>query len=251
MKPINLLIAPDFAPDRFGGWHMLNAVLQSRSGLRLHLLMPASAQEQAELIAGGSVDLVYANPFDAAELIRQRGYRAFARPVGQSDEMVIAAAAGSPLQRVEDLRPGCRIALTDNRDVKLIGLRLLEAADLAEADLRWHPVASHQAAARLLIKGEVDAAFFLAQTFHALSRLTRAQLQVVIESALHDITHVLLAHERVADQAPALCAALTGIAPARAGDAEVLEALGIPGGFEPMQAEDAEFMVDLMDTLLD
>lgn len=57
---------------------------------------------------------------------------AFARPLGQSDEMVIAAAAGSPLQRVEDLRPGLCIALTDSRDIRLIGLRLLEAADLSE-----------------------------------------------------------------------------------------------------------------------
>ena len=25
---INLLIAPDFAPERFAGWHMLNTLLQ-------------------------------------------------------------------------------------------------------------------------------------------------------------------------------------------------------------------------------
>ncbi|MDT7837706.1 phosphate/phosphite/phosphonate ABC transporter substrate-binding protein [Aquabacterium sp. OR-4] len=248
---LNLLIAPDFAPERFGGWHMLNALLQQRSGLRLHLLMPASAHEQAELLAAGQVDLVYANPFDAAELIRQRGFSAFARPVGKADEMLIAAQAGSALRRVEDLRPGCRVAMADHRDVKLIGLRLLEAADLHEPDLQWQLCDSHQAAARRLIKGEADVAFFLAETFHALSRLTRSQLQVVIESALHDITHVMLAHARVAEQVPTLCATLTGVDSSHSSDREVLEALGMPGGFEAMQAEDAEFMVDLMDTLLD
>lgn len=247
---LNLLIAPDFAPECFGGWHMLNALLQQRSGLHLHLLMPASAHEQAALLAEGRVDLVYANPFDAAELIRQCGFSAFARPLGKSDEMVIAAPAGSALQRVEDLRPGCRVAMADHRDVKLIGLRLLEAADLLEADLQWQVCDSHQAAARRLIKGEADVGFFLAETFHALSRLTRSQLQVVIESALHDITHVMLAHERVAAHVPALCAALTGVG-GSSSDREVLEALGMPAGFEPMLAEDAEFMVDLMDTLLD
>ena len=45
-----------------------------------------------------------------------------------------------------------RIALTDNRDVKLIGLRLLEPADLTEATIQWVPVDSYQAAARLAIK---------------------------------------------------------------------------------------------------
>ena len=27
---INLLIAPDFAPERFAGWHMLNTLLQKK-----------------------------------------------------------------------------------------------------------------------------------------------------------------------------------------------------------------------------
>lgn len=246
----NFLVAPDFAPDRFGGWHMFNSLLQARSGLHLHLLMPASAQEEAEFIERGSVDLIYANPFDAAGLIRDKGFRAFARPVGKADEMVVATAAESPLQRLEDLKPGQRIALTDNHDVKLIGLRLLEAADLSEADLQWNLVGSHQAAARLTIKGEADAAFFLADIYHGLSRITRSQMKVLIESKIHVITHVLLAHPRIHDQIPQISAALTGIG-LYGKDQEVLEALGLPKGFEIMDAEDAEFMVDLMDTLLD
>ena len=43
---LNFLIAPDFSPERFAGWHMLNTVLQRRSGLHLHLLTPASAHER-------------------------------------------------------------------------------------------------------------------------------------------------------------------------------------------------------------
>lgn len=31
----------------------------------------------------------------------------------------------------------------------------------------------------------------------------------------------------------------------------VLSELGMPDGFEPMDEEDAEFMIDLMETLLD
>ena len=42
---LNFLIAPDFAPQRFAGWHMLNTTLQRRSGLRLHLLTPASRHD--------------------------------------------------------------------------------------------------------------------------------------------------------------------------------------------------------------
>lgn len=247
---LNFLVAPDFAPERFAGWHMLNTLLQSRSGLHLHLMTPATAQEQMALIQDGKVDLVYANPFDASHMIRKLGFKAFARPVRKPDEMVIATAANSAVQKVEDLRPGSRIALTDNRDVKLIGLRLLEPADLVESDINWVMVDSYQAAARMAMKGEVDASFFLAETYHSLSRITKSQLRVVIESAIADISHVLLAHPNTFQAVPVISAALAGIGQQPA-DHEVLEALGIPGGFEPMPEEDAEFMMDLMETLLD
>ena len=86
---LTLLIAPDFAPECFAGWHMLNTVLQRRAHIGLHLLTPASAKEQAALLATGTVDLVYANPFDAATMVRTDGYLPFARPRERYDEMVI------------------------------------------------------------------------------------------------------------------------------------------------------------------
>ena len=248
---VNMLVAPDFAPENFPGWYMLGTLLQNRSGLRLHLLMPGDAGEQAAMLADGRVDMVYANPFDATALIRSDGYVPFARPAGHSDEMVIATAAGSLANRVEDLRPGCSIALTDNRDVRLIGLRLLEPADLGEQDVRWAMANSYQGAARMILNGQADAGFFLASAYHSLARITRERLKVLVESHLRDISHVLLAHPRVAGDVPALSAALLGIDPAQPGDLEVLRALGLPGGFEAMEQEDAEFMIDLMDTLLD
>lgn len=248
---LNFLIAPDFAPQRFAGWHLLNTVLQKRSGLALHLLMPATAAEQAQLLADGKVDAMYANPFDAAELVRDGGYQAIARPVGKPDEMVIATAASSSMNAVENLQPGCRIALTDNKDVKLIGLRLLEPADLAEADVQWQLVDTFQAAARMAMKGEVDASFFLAEAYHSLSRLTKGQLKPLIESQLADITHVLLTHSRMATQdSSKLSQALLELSNTPEGQS-VLDELGMTQGFEVMSEEDAEFMIDLMDTLLD
>ena len=91
---LNFLVAPDFAPDSFSGWYMLSTLLQRRSGIGLHLMMPANPAEQTALLAADEVDLLYANPFDAAALVRSEGYRAFARPAHRSDEMIIATAAG-------------------------------------------------------------------------------------------------------------------------------------------------------------
>ena len=131
-------------------------------------------------------------------MIRQKGYVPFARPVGKFDEMVIATAAESALQRLENILPGSRIALTDNKDVKLIGLRLLEPADLTQDLIEWVQVDSFQEAARLTIKGEVQAGFFLAESYGSLTRMTRSHLRVLVESRISDISHVVLAHPRMA-----------------------------------------------------
>lgn len=74
-----------------------------------------TAAEQSQLIADGNVVGIY-NP-----LMRQWCAVVcgdYARPV-DDDEMVIATGAESAANSVEDLQPGCKIALTDNKDVKL------------------------------------------------------------------------------------------------------------------------------------
>ena len=243
----NMLIAPDFSPERFAGWHMFNTLMQKRADMHLHLVTPASYTEQEEKINAGNIDLIYANPFDAATLIREKGYRAIARPVGKSDEMVIAAAEKSAINTLEDLSKGATVAMADNRDVKLIGLRSLEAVDLEESDLNWEVTENYQAAARKVIKDEAQAAMFLAEVFHGLSRLTKMQLTVLIESDLATISHVLLVKDGF-DKEDELTQAVLDFHKDDEGKAALTE-LGMAEGFEAMSEEDAEFMIDLMETL--
>ena len=249
MTTHNMLIAPDFSPERFAGWHMFNILIQKRANLNMHLNMPASHTEQEALINAGDIQVIYANPFDAAALIREQGYRAVARPIGKSDEMVIAASSNSDINSLDDVIKGATIAMADNRDVKLIGLRLLEAVDLEEADLKWEVTETYQAAARQVIKGDAQAAFFLSEIFHSFSRLTKAQLTVLIESDIADISHVLLIKDDFPDT-KILMDAILNLHNDEDGK-EALTELGMPQGFEAMNEEDAEFMLDLMETLLD
>jgi phosphonate transport system substrate-binding protein len=139
--------------------------------------------------------------------------------------------------------------MANNRDVKLIGLRLLEAVDIMEPDLSWDITETYQAAARKVIKGEAQVGFFLAEIFHSFSRLTKAQLSVLIESDLADISHVLLVKEGFADS-QVLMDAILNLHKDEDGK-EVLTELGMAQGFEAMSEEDGEFMIDLMETLLD
>ncbi|MDO5651104.1 MAG: PhnD/SsuA/transferrin family substrate-binding protein [Moraxella sp.] len=244
----NFLIAPDFSPERFAGWHMFNTLLQKRSDLAVHLLTPASHAEQEQLV-DGDVAVIYANPFDAAVFIREKGYRAIARPAGKFNEMVIASSAKSDIKALSDLKAGATIAMADNRDVKLIGLRLLEAVDLGESDVKFDIVETYQAAARALIQDKAQAAFFIAEIFNTLSNLTKSQLNVLIESDIHTISHVILVKEgfEAADTVKDVILSLKNDADGQ----KILDELGMADGFEAMDEEDAEFMIDLMETLLD
>ena len=248
---MNFLIAPDFPPENFGGWHLLNTVLQKRTGLSCHLLMPQDTPEQSQYLEKDEVSLMYASPFNAVELIRDRGFVPFARPIGDSTEVVIAASSEAGIHNVEDLGEDDLIALTNNDDVKLIGLRLLEPADLTEDMVEWINADSYQAVARLLFQQRAKAGLFLASAYHSFGKLTKSRLEVLVESSLKDISHVLVAHPRVPkEDVEKISQVLTSLGQDPK-DEHVLADLGLPKGFERVNQEDAEFMIDLMETLKD
>lgn len=244
----NFLIAPDFSPERFAGWHMLNTLLQKRSDVAVHLVTPASHAEQEALIAKGEVSVIYANPFDASKLVREQGYRAIARPIAKANEMVIASSAKSEIKSLDDVKAGQTVAMADNQDVLLIGMRLLEAVDVTEEDLKFDITETYQAAARHVIQGKADVAFFISEIYHSLSNLTKSQLNVLIESDLAEISHVILVKDGF-EKANEIEQVILSLQNDDEGKA-VLAELGMPQGFEAMSEEEAEFMIDLLDTLM-
>lgn len=244
-----MLIAPDFSPQHFAGWHILNTTLQKMAGERMHIITPTSASEQFAAINSGNIDIIYANPFDAAYLVRKLGYKAIAKPIDKPDEMVIATGANSKVKVLADLKIGDTIALASNKDVKLIGLRLLEAVDLSENDLKWQETENYQAAARMTIEGKTNAAFFLAESYHNFSKLTHHRMRKLIESAMDDINHIVLVKEKT-DAILNITNSLIKLA-ALPDKKWILSELGIPKGFTEMTQEDTEFMIDIIDTLLD
>lgn len=248
-RPLHFLVAPDFPPAHIAGWHMLNTALQRRTGLHVRLLLPGDFREQRDMLESRVVDIAYANPFDASRLMREAGYSVFARPAGHSDEIVIAAAARTQTHAIAALRPGCRIAVTPSSDIRRIGLRFLEAADLDETNVQWVPVESYQGVARLLINNLADVGFFLSHAFHAFTGKTRSQMRVLVESRLRDIFHLLLLNPAHRAQLPLLQSVLLDIG-TLAKDQEILAALGLSAGFERQEQDDAEFMLDLMEAWL-
>ena len=65
-------------------------------------------QSQREVIQADKIDLIYANPFDAAMLVREKGFLPLVKAEGAADEALIVASAESSANDVADLAPGTR-----------------------------------------------------------------------------------------------------------------------------------------------
>ncbi len=246
---VQLTVSPDFSPDHIAGWYVFNTWLQRRMGQRIHLELYDDFESQRAAIGQGQVDLIYANPYDAAMLVREKGFVAVAAPVNKQDEAVVAVSAEAPWNRVEDLQPGLRIAVTRDPDVNLIGMILLEPGDLDEKNTATQSYSSYVLVAKALLQGRADCGFFLKQAYDDLSAPIRRQLKPLVTSQISVVRHVLLAGPRVAAWVPELSALLMGMSLPGSDGQRVLEALGLEG-WEPQDQEGTEFMIDLMDTLM-
>jgi phosphonate transport system substrate-binding protein len=244
----NLTASPDFSPDHIAGWYVFNTWLQRKLDVRIHLELYDSFEAQRRAIEDEKIDLIYANPYDATMLVREKGFRAIAAPVGKGDEAIVAVLEEGPIKEVEDLKPGTRVAATDDPDVNMIGRIMLEPADLKADNIEIKTVDSYAIVAKRLLRGEADVGFFLKEAYGNFSPVVRKQLRPLVTSQIHVIRHVLLVGPRFAPTyGEPLCHALMAMN-TEAADKKVLDALGLPG-WEKQTQEDTEFMIDLMDTL--
>lgn len=244
----NLTVSPDFSPDHIAGWYVFNTWLQRKLGFRIHVDLYDDFETQRQAIADDKVDIIFANPFDAAMLVRDKGFRAIATAEGRRDEVVIAVPADSSFHCVEDLHSGVRIAKTQDPDVNLIGMIMLEPADLNAENTSVQPAATYVLVAKHLIQGRADVGFFLKEVYYDLSQVIRKNLRVLVTSEIHVVRHVLLVGPRFAEHGDALRRLLLGMPDDLPQGPGVLESLGF-SGWESQTEEDTQFMIDLMDTL--
>ncbi len=246
---IVMSVSPDFSPDHIAGWYIFNTYLQRQLEIPIHLELYNNFDEQRQAIANDEIDLIFANPYDASMLVRDKGFMAIAAPEDSADEAIIATRADSDIKQIEDLKEGTRIAHTDDPDVNMMGMIMLEPADLNKDNTTSTTVDSYPLVAKQLLQGNADVGFFLDEAFDNLSGLIKDQMQLLIRSQIFVIRHVLLAGPKLADKHQNLRDVLQNMQNDEKGPG-VLKALGF-SNWDMQEHEDTEFMIDLMDTLVD
>ena len=243
----NLTVSPSFPTERISDWYIFNTWLQRALSLPIHLELYDSFGAQRAAIAAGKVDLIYANPFDASLLVREKGFRALARPEGRPDEMVVVTAVGSATAAITDLQPGARLACCEDPCVNTVGRILLEPANLDASNTEEQRRETYIQVARTLLRGEADIGFLPVEAFDALSGVVRRDLKVLVTSQLHVIHHVFLAGPRLQERADDFTSLLVSMHETEKGRG-ILEALGA-SRWQAVQQENVEFMIDIISTL--
>jgi len=243
----NFTVSPDFNPSYLSGWFIFNTWLQRRTSEAFHLELYDDFDSQRQAIAADKFDLIYANPYDASVLVREKGFLPVACPAQKSDEAVIAVPHDSEVGQVEDLSPGLRVSATRDPDVSMMCMIMLEPADLNRDNIVPKTCDSYVLVAKDLVRGQADAGFFLEETYNKLSRVVRSQLRPLVQSRIQVIHHVLLVGPGLLHRHEDIQQALLAMNDTPAGQG-LLESLDFTG-WEKVAPEDTEFMIDLMDTL--
>ncbi len=242
-------VSPDFGPSQIAGWQIFNTWMQRQLSEAIHFELYDSFDQQHQAIKLDKVDLIYANPYDAAMLVREKGFTALARPTGKVDEAMVLVSVESDVQSVEDLAPGIKVASTDDPDVHMMGMIMLEPADLDASNIEISQSDSYVLVAKQLMRGTADVGFFLEEAYHELSNMVRDQMRPLVTSQIQIIQHALLVGPALAARKEDLLQALLAMDKDEKGQG-VLESLGIKS-WEALEQEDVEFMIDLMSTLVE
>ncbi len=240
-------VSPDFTPDHLSGWYIFNTWLQKQTDLAIHLEMYNNFQSQREAIKNDSVDLIYANPFDAVMLVREKGFLPLVKAKGESDEAIIAVNSNNSVAEISDLSKGIKVAFTDDPDVKLMGMIMLEPGDLDADNIVPVLSDSYVLVAKHLLQGEADVGIFLAEAYDDLSNMIKKQLRILVRSQISVIHHSLMLGPRLLDRRDEIQDILVNMNTDEKGSG-VLNSLGFDG-WEKVEDDETEFMIDLMDTL--
>ena len=244
----NITVSPDFPTEKIASWFVFNTWLQRKLGVNIHLELYNDFKSQHKAMEAGEVDIIYVNPYDATTLVREKGFEAIAAPKGVSDEAVIAVSSEGGITCVEDLKPGCHIASTDDKDVHMMCMIMLEPADLTASNIEMSEHPNYVVVAKNVMNGTAQAGFFYKQSYEKMSKVIKSAVVPIVSSQISVIKHMFLVSPRFAEYRDQIKETLLDMHKDEKGKA-IVEELGFESWEEQTQ-EDTEFMIDLMDTLV-
>ncbi len=213
----------------------------------MHMEMYSDFQSYWAGLENDEIDLVYANPYAASMLVRDKGFLPLVKADGISDETVVAVSAKSSIEKIGQLQSGAKIVSAISPGVHMMGISMLEPADLNEENTEVLIEYNFILVAKQLLNGNSDVGIFLAEAYDDFSRVLKKQLKVLVRSKIDGVHHSLMIGPKSIDKREAFRNVLLEMNADEKGQ-DVLSSLGFLK-WSTVDDEVMEFMIDLMDTL--
>jgi phosphonate transport system substrate-binding protein len=137
--------------------------------------------------------------------------------------------------------------MTDVPDVNTMGTIMLEPAGISPSDIETISCSNYITVAKKVITGQADIGFLLADAYDEFSSLVKKQVKPLITSKIHVLHHALLLGPNLQDKKSFLQDSLVMMANDTKG-MDILNSMEIEK-WEIMEQDEAEFLIDLIDTL--
>jgi phosphonate transport system substrate-binding protein len=206
-------VCPHDTAQNLPGWFFLNTYLQRHTGMRIHFEPLDDFESQRRAVLEGSIQIVYANPFDAVLYAKELGFLPLVRRCACCDEAYILTRADSPISSLsETAGGGCRLSsATDKTAVHALGVRLLKQAGACRNDFDIQLKGNYVSVIKTLTKGEADLGIVFNETYDGLSDLAKGQLKVLGETREGETFHLFCISPDLKGEAAELASVLMGM----------------------------------------
>lgn len=243
---LNFTVDPNYSGKNLPGWFLMNTFLQRHLGQVMHFQPQDDFDSSRAAVLSGNYDLVYANPFDWVQYQQKLGFLPIVKPLNHFDEVYLCAPAADSIHHAEDFPGRIRIASAHPSTlVHMVGLFLMDKADIDRARLDFVFTGSYQGVLKALLQGQADLGFLFNEVYSSASKLVRERLRVIDRSDDAFAFHAFCVGPRLMPQRELLTDLLTGMDQELRGK-NLLEDLGF-SGFEAVTEDEIACLATLAD----
>ena len=160
-----------------GGWFTFTTFMQRRLKTAIRFEQSMSIAQMADK----PIDLLYANPYFACNLIETRQMIPVMRS-GESSEQVVVLANAASRRTLAELNGAHVTAASPESLVLLLGRKLCDDNGLNSSGLSYNYCGNEIKTIQNLVKNRTDLAFISRQTYESLSSFSRNSVSMVMAS---------------------------------------------------------------------
>lgn len=180
------------------GWYLLNTYLQRRMQRAIHFEQFQDANNEA------SIDILFAKPFEACDMMKRRDFIPLMRPVAEADEVVILTRADDERTTLEQFQGVEVVTSSECSFVYLLGRFLCDESGVDSSKFTFTFAGNEIKSLQMLLKKKADLLFMLKKTYEGLASFSRNSVRKLDESSTDFAFHLFSVAPQLSEEGKVL-----------------------------------------------